>query len=147
MQRLGSRFFVNRFDQNGHGKARGGDIGHHLFARFEPIKATVFFGHKVQTIHFGFACRSPRSNLTRAGHGDFIGRAVGTHRAARVHQAVAGQIATLGDLVIVEIMRAGDFHSARSKGGVGVFVGDDRDQAVAERQLHHFAHDGRIARV
>ena len=147
MQRLGTRLFVNRFDQHGHGKTRGVDIGHNLLARFEPVKATVFFGHKVQTIHVRFACHSTRSNLTRAGYGDFIGRTVRAHRTARIHQSVAGQVGAFGDLVIVEIMRAGDFHRTRSKTWVGVFVGDDRDQTVAQRQVHHFAHDGRIARV
>ena len=44
-------------------------------------------------------------------------------------------------------MRPGDFHRPRAKGRIGIFIGNDRDQTVTQRQLHHFAHNTRIARV
>jgi hypothetical protein len=35
----------------------------------------------------------------------------------------------LGDLVVVEVVRAGDLHRARAKARIRILVGDDRDQA------------------
>ena len=43
------------------------------------------------------------------------------------------------DLEIVEIMRGGDLDRAGAFFGIGIFVGDDRNQAADERQPHLFA--------
>ena len=51
----------------------------------------------------------------------------------------------LGHAIIVEIMRAGDFHRARTKGRVRILIGNDRDQTVTQRQMHHLADNRRIA--
>ncbi len=51
------------------------------------------------------------------------------------------------DLVIVEIVRAGDLDSAGAEIRIGIFVGDDRNVAIGERQEHALADDGRIARI
>ena len=52
-----------------------------------------------------------------------------------------------GDLVVVEVVGAGDLDRAGAEVGVGVLVGDDRDQPVGERQLDHLADDRGVARV
>ena len=41
------------------------------------------------------------------------------------------------DLEIVEIVGRGDLDRAAAGLGVGIFVGDDRDEPVGERQAHH----------
>ena len=70
---------------------------------------------------------------------------------AGVHQAIAGDVATFGDGIVVEIMRAGDLDRARAEILVGVFVGDDRDQAAmlfwSDRDFAELADDGCVTFV
>ena len=95
------------------------NIGDHGLSRVEPIHADIFFRHDVASFH----------------------------RACLVHQFIHGQIVALGDVMIVEIMRAGNLHRAGAKIRIGIVIGNDRDQAVCQRQMHHLAYDRRIARI
>ena len=54
---------------------------------------------------------------------------------------------TLTDSVVVEIVRWRDFQCAGSELRIGVFVGDDRDVAVAQWQNHLFANEFLIAHI
>ena len=54
---------------------------------------------------------------------------------------------TLADGVVVEIMRRCDFQRARAELGIGVFVGDDRDVAVAQWQNDLFADEFLITHI
>ena len=51
------------------------------------------------------------------GGGGFldIGLAVGAHRGFGVHQVIHRDAAAFGDLIVVEIMRAGDLHRTRAE--------------------------------
>ena len=142
-----SSFLIVGFHQSGDGKASGIDVGHHQLARLEPVKATVFLGHEVEAVDLGFTGGRTGGNLTGTGDGCLIGRSIGSQKSPRVHQAVAGKARAFGDSIIVEIMRAGDLDGTGAEGRVGVVVGDDRDQTVAQRQLDHVAPDGFIALI
>ena len=56
-----------------------------------------------------------------------------------------------GDLIVVEVMRAGDLDGAGAEIGVRIFIGDDRDQATmflrTDRDLAELADDRLIALV
>ena len=53
----------------------------------------------------------------------------------------------LADLEIVEVMRGRDLDRARALFGIGIFVGDDRDQAADQRQSNPPAEQMLIARI
>ena len=80
-----------------------------------------------------------------------VGLAVRTHRRLRVHEVIHGNAATLGDLVVVEIMRASNFHRTRAEILVRIFIRDDRDQAAqlfrANRNFAELTDDRGIAFV
>ena len=88
-------------------------------------------------------------------HGYFglfgIGLSVRPHRTLGIHQGIHRDAAAFGNLVVVEIMCAGDFHRTRAEVFVRIFVGDDRDQAAlrlwTNRNFAQHANDRRIAFV
>ena len=145
--RLGAIFGLDRF---GHRVALGGDVGDDAFACLEPVKAAVVFGHKVHRCdhHLVEVLRAIGDVL-----GDFgllgIGFAIGAHLCPCVHQVVHWDSAALGDLIVVKVMRAGDFHCARAEIRIGVFIGDNRDQAAmlfwADRDFAEFSHNWGVA--
>jgi hypothetical protein len=114
-----------------------------LFARFEPVKATVFFGHEVQAIHFRFTCRSPRCNRARAGYGNLIGRAIGAHRAKR---AKAVSATPLDDIPGVGATRKrallAHFGSAKAVGraAVGDLTAVDGISDTLAQSIYDFFH-------
>ncbi len=57
------------------------------------------------------------------------------------------QLVTLGARVVVEVVCAGDFDHPRSKRRVNKVVGNDRDGALAQRQLHVLPHQVLVAGV
>ena len=57
------------------------------------------------------------------------------------------QVVALADLEVVEVVGRRDLHRAGALLRVGVFVGDDRDQPVDDRQPHLLADQGRVALV
>ena len=112
-------------------EAFGRDLIHDASPRDEPVQAADVVGDKIDGVCFSlgqclFAARNGKRDLGGFG----IRHAVVTHGAFGVHEAVHRDAAALGDHVVVEVVRAGDFHRAGAEVGVGVFVGDDRDQAA-----------------
>ena len=73
----------------------------------------------------------------------------GLHDAAfaieHVEHLARLETGTLADLKVVEIMSRCDFYSAGTQFGVGMFVGDNRDQTASDRQTDIFAHQMCIA--
>ena len=67
--------------------------------------------------------------------------------ASGAKMLIEGERVPLADLEIVEIMRRRDLHRARALLGVGIGVGDDRDQASDERQLHALADEMPVALI
>ena len=133
------------------GEALGGDRIDHQLARLIPVQPAIFVGDEVDRVHLvlgEFLAVNDGLRLRRLLR---VRRAVGPHRGLRVHQAIAGNAPAFRHRVVVEVMRAGDLHRARSEIRVRVFVGDDRDQAAmllrADGNFAELADDGRIALV
>ncbi len=95
----------------------GFEIGEHLFARREALQPTVFLGHGVVQMRVA------------------------------VEDVDRFETVPAADLEIVEIVRRRDLDRAAALLGVGVFVGDDRDQPPDERQPHRLADQIGVARV
>ncbi len=57
------------------------------------------------------------------------------------------QLVTLSHRIVVEVMRRSDFHHAGAEFLVHIFVGDDGDVAVAQRQFHLLADEVFVALV
>ena len=135
-----------------HGKTFGGDLIDHQFARLKPVQTAQIVGHQVDGVGLclgqGFLAFGDGH---RNGRGLIIRRTICAHRAFGVHQAVHRNATAFGDLIVVEIMRAGDLHGTRTKVLVRVFIGDDRDQAAvflgADGDFDQLAHDGGITLV
>ncbi len=60
---------------------------------------------------------------------------------------ISAQIVPLADLEIVEVMRRRDLHRAGALLGIGIVVGDDRDQPADQRQAHLLARPVLVALV
>ena len=133
-----------------HGQAFGSNLGHHKVARRVAVKPAQMVGHKVQRVGLGLGQNARTIGDLLGDLGDLgIGRTIGAQMRARVHQAVAGDAVSLGHAVIVEIMRTRDLDRARAESRIGVFIGDDRDQAAVflgpHRNFTEHPYDGRIA--
>ena len=127
---LGQFAAQNRVVRAGHdGQPLGGDFGNHLFAGVKPVQTAQVIGNKVDGICLGLG-QGPFA--LGHGHGGaralLVGRTIGPHRAFDVHQTIHRDAAALGDLIVVEVMRAGDLDRAGPEILVRVFIGDDRDQ-------------------
>ena len=96
-----------------------GKVGKDLLARLVPVHALIFF-------------RNFRN---------------GFHLCLRRHQVDQRQIVAAADLKIVEVMRRGDLHRARPFFRIRIFVGDDRDRPVRQRQDAHTADHMPVALV
>mmetsp|Transcript_29133 Transcript_29133/g.56126 ORF Transcript_29133/g.56126 Transcript_29133/m.56126 type:complete len:233 (-) Transcript_29133:799-1497(-) len=135
-----------------HGQTFGSDIGHNPLARLEPVEAAIFFGHHV---HRGDHRLVKRVVPIGDGLGDGglfgVRFAVGSHVRLGVHQIVHWDVAALGHLIVVEVVRAGDFHSARAEVFVWIFIRNDRDQAAMlfrpDRDFTIFSDDWRITLI
>ena len=103
---------LTRFGVGDHdGIALGRNGGDNSFTGLHPIQPAIFIGDKVHGgdfvfVPFDFAI----CNALRLGGLFCVGAAIGAHRGACVHQVVHRDAATLGHLIVVEIMRASDFH-------------------------------------
>ncbi len=60
------------------------------------------------------------------------------HRRVVVHHDELFEIVPFADLVIVRIVRRSDLYRARSEFRFDIFVGDDRNFAVGQRQKNRF---------
>ena len=96
---------------NHHRQAFGGNVGHNLAAHVKPVKPAIFVRHKVDRIHLGLGEIFAINNGLCFGSLVPVRRTIAAHRAFGVHQPVTRDIAALGDRIVVEIMRAGDFYS------------------------------------
>ena len=135
-----------------HRKALFGDLGDDLFARLKPIQAAQIVGDQVDGVGFGLGQRALAFGDGHRGRGRFsIDSTVVAHRTLGVHQAVHRDATALGDLVVVEVMGAGDLNRARTEVGVGVFICDDRDQPAvlfrADGDFAELANDGGVTLV
>ena len=143
--------FVGARNRGHHRQPLGGDIGDDLGAGLKPVKVAIGLGHHVDGIDLGLGERRPLRITLGFGNLISIGRAIPTQHPTGIHQAVHRDAATLGHLIVVEVMRAGDFHRTRAEIGVGIVIGDDRDQAAvffwANRNLAQFANNWRIAQI
>ena len=135
-----------------HRQPLGGDLLDHPRARLEAVEAAQLIGDEVHRgdgvlVEILLAARDALGDLRFLG----IGSAVAAHRGLRVHQVVHRDIPALGDLIVVEVMRAGDLHRARAEIRVGILVGDDRDQAAVlfrpDRDLAQLADNRFVALV
>ncbi len=114
-----------------HGVAFGGDRLNNLCPRFKPVEAAVFFGHEVHRRDLGLVKAFLAVGDTLGRRSLFgVGFAVGAHGPLRVHQRVHRDVAALGNLVVVEVMRAGDFDGTGAEIRIGVGIGDNGDQAT-----------------
>jgi hypothetical protein len=57
------------------------------------------------------------------------------------------QRVALAHFVVVEVVRRRNLDAARAECRIHVLVGDDRDEAVRQRQPHVFADQMRVARI
>ena len=91
-------------------QAGGIQIGHHLLARPVAVHTSISLWHGLAG-HIGFQVQ---------------------HHDQR-------QLVTLGHLVIVEIVRAGDLHAAAAEFRIHITVGNHRDLPAGQRQFQQFA--------
>ena len=94
--------------------------------------------HLAQRVHHRRAGLEPVQALERPVHGD---------HAALVQHGQAGQVVAAADLEVVGVVGRGDLDRAGAEGRVDVLVGDDRDAAAGERQLHGLADQVLVALV
>ena len=132
-----------------HRQTFGGDLIDNGFACLEATLAAQVIGDEVDGVGFRLGQFALALGDAQGDGGGFgVGRAVIPHRALGVHQAVHRDVAALGDGVVVEVVRASDLHRARAEVGVGILIGDDRDQAAvffrADRDFAELADDGSI---
>ena len=155
---------VDGFLEGRDGEALGRDRFDHALAGLIPVKAAQVVGDEIQGVDLGFGQGEGLFDKTGRGEafGDqpgaghlardlgslWIGHAITAHLRAGVEQAIAGDIAALGDGVVVEVMRPGDLDGTASEQWVGVFVGNDRNQAPVflrpNRDFAKFSNNWRV---
>ena len=70
------------------------------------------------------------SNALRDGRNGGIVVAISAHIAFVIHQRIHRNVAALGDLIVVKVVRAGNLHRARAEIWIWIFIRDDRNQAA-----------------
>ena len=95
------------------------------------------------------ASRSASTRLARvvAVQAAVLLRRVVVDRRVRREDVDQRQAVALADLVVVEVVRGRDLDHAGAELAVDVGVGDDRDLAIGQRQLHRLADQVRVALV
>ncbi|MNI07008.1 hypothetical protein D3C73_600080 [compost metagenome] len=138
LDRDGQAFGINRLDDSR--------------TRDHAVEAAILFRNEVDLVDIALARQF-------AGLGDGkrpcctfgVRIAVFAHGSDRIHQAIERDLVTLGDLVIVEVMRAGDLDGTRAEIRLRIFVSDDRDQAAmllrTDRDFTELADDRRVTLV
>lgn len=76
-----------------------------------------------------------------------VGAGGGEHFAVFADDLDALEVMTLADFKVVEIVGGGNFNGAGAVSGVGVFVGDNRDEAVGEGEFDEAADKVGVAGV
>ncbi len=102
---------------------------------------------RIEAVHVRVAVRQVGIDLVVRRPVDVEHLGLGEHRGVAVEDIDQRQVMTLADLVVVEVMRRGDLHAAGTELEVDVVVGDDRDQAVDQRQHDVTADQALVALV
>ena len=133
-------------------QAFGVDIGDDALPRLEAIQPAIFVRHEIDAVHIrriGLAALLHQLLRFRRFLG--VGRAVVAHGAFHVHEPIHGNVVALGDLIVVEVMTAGDLHRAGAEIRVRIVVSDDRDEAPVFLRPHgnfaELANDRRVTLV
>ncbi len=87
-------------------------VGHDLFAGFKTVHAAI-----------GFGCIVVNGGIVRQDINKL-------------------KIMTFTHFVVVKVMGGGDFYAAGTKLGIHVFISDDRNFTIAQRQGDGFTHQG-----
>ncbi len=95
---------------------------------------------RVETVHVRIAVWQAAVDLVVHRTVDVEHLGAGQDAGVLVEDVDQRQVVALADLIVVEVMSRGDFYAAGAKFEVDVVVGDDRDQAVHQRQ-HDVAAD------
>ena len=93
------------------------EIGEDSLARLEPVEAAIGFGHRI-----------------------------GQMRVA-IEDVDQFEAVPPPDLEIIEVMRGRDLDGAAAHLGIGIVVGDDRNEPADQRQPHRLSHEIGVARV
>ena len=96
-------------------QAFGVDVGHHRLASVVAVEAAIFLGHEVERVDLLRARLRSARDLDGTLRGFLVGRPVAAHVRGAVHQPVHRDAVALRDAIVVEIVRAGDLHRARSE--------------------------------
>ncbi len=127
----------------------GVDRGDHAGAGLQPVQPAQILGDEVDRGHVAHI--HPGRGAGRDGGGIGIRQPVAAHPRPPVHQRIQRDAIAQRHAIVVEVMRPGDLDRARAEIGVGVIVGDDRDQPAMRlrphRNLAQLADDGGIAGV
>ncbi len=129
-----------------------GDVFNNTLTRGETIQAAIGFRDHVHGRDHALVklLLTVRDGLSDGGFFG-IGFAVRAHRRFGVHQVIHRNVAALGNLIVVKVMRAGDLHRTRTEFRIGVFIGDDRDEAPqlfrADRNFAQLTDDRSIALI
>ena len=128
------------------------DVINNFFARFKTLHAAIGIWHHIHGGYFGLV----KALLTigdALGGGRLcrIGLSIGPQVGLGVHKVIHRNAGAFGDLIVIKIMRPGDFDRARTKIFVWVLIGDDGDQAPlglgSDGNLTHHSHNWCIALV
>ena len=95
----------------------GFEIGHDPLARFKTVQPAIGFRHTI------------------------------VQRAVPVQDVDLFEVVPLADFKVVEVMRGRDLHRAGALFRVGVFVRNNRDQPVRQRQAYHLPNQMLVAFV
>ena len=134
-------------------RARAVAVRHHVLMVVDALEQPALLHHvddalarreTVEPVEGG-----DRRREFRRGVDAFVEISIGgkRHLRLRIEHVDEPQPMPLADLEIVEVMRRGDFHRAGALLGIGIFVGDDRDQPADQRQTHALSDQRRIALV
>ena len=125
-------FREHRFDDF----ARAGHARHHVLMRLDVDQKAERF----EVFDSGLAAFV-------AIHAAVLGRAVFIHVSGLVENAQHFEVVTLADFKVIKVVSRRDLHAARTEILVDIFVGDNGNFAVGERQLEHLAHQVLVAFV
>ena len=121
--------------------------------RLDHLAGAVAFGY-LQLVRLGFdqqafvfqVCKDLLAGFV-AVEAAVLSRCRVVDRRGRGQDVDQWQVVALAHLVIVEVMRGRDLDHAGAEFTLDIGVGDDRNLALGQRQLHHLANQVRVALV
>ena len=108
---------------------------------FQGVRFYFFQQSGAIEVSNDFVARHPAVQ-TAIGSGDVV-----VQGGVRIHQVDDFHGVPLADGVVVEVVRGGDFDAAGTEVHFDVFVSDDGDNALSQRDVHHFAEQVAVAFV